>query len=148
MTRDEALTFLMKHQPMPADASLSQDLIDSYDEIRKHFEESPDSNAIELFLRSFGDWNGLGVYQLVENVFYNCPRVDVVAALKKVLEDDCIPESVRYWSTQIAAAFGDEDLRKGLNISLKSRSIDIREAAELAIEMLDTNKTDHYQEQT
>lgn len=138
MIKDEALAFLMSHQPMPADAGLTQDLIDSYDEVRKYFESYPDSSAIELFLKSFGDGDGWGVYQLVEGVFYKCPHSDVVAALKKVLEDECIPESIRYWSTQIAAAFADEDLRKGLNISLNSESIDTREAAELAIDMLDT----------
>lgn len=139
MIKDEALAFLMRHQPMPADTDLTQDLIDSYDEVRKYFETYSDSCAIELFLGSFGDGDGWGVYQLVEGLFYKCPRSDVVAALKKVLEDECIPESIRYWSTQTAAAFADEDLRKGLNKSLNSRSIDVREAAELAIEMLDTN---------
>lgn len=139
MIKNEALAFLISHQPMPADAGLTQELIDSYDEVRKYFETHPDSNAIELFLRSFGDGDGWGVYQLVEGVFYKCPRSDVVAALKKVLEDECIAESVRYWSTQIAAAFADEDLRKGLNLSLNSRHIDVREAAELAIEMLGKN---------
>lgn len=139
MMKDEALAFLMSHQPMPADADLTQNLIDSYDEVRKYFETYSDSSAIELFLRSFGDGDGWGVYQLVEGVFYKCPRSDVVAALKKVLEDECIPESIRYWSTQTAATFSDEDLRKGLNISLNSKSIDTREAAELAIEMLYTD---------
>lgn len=139
MIKNEALAFLISHQPMPADAGLTQELIDSYDEVRKYFETHPESNAIELFLRSFGDGDGWGVYQLVEGVFYKCPRSDVVAALKKVLEDECIPVSVRYWSTQIAAAFADEDLRKGLNLSLNSRNIDVREATELAIEMLDKN---------
>jgi len=138
MTRVEAFTFLVSHQPMPDDASLTRSLMNSYDEIRKYFEKYPESTVIELFLRSFGDGDGWGIYQLIEGIFYKCPRSDVVAALRRVLEDACIPESVRYWSTQIAAAFADGGLRTGLNISLNSSNMDTREAAALAIEMLDT----------
>ena len=139
MTRGEAFTFLISHQPMPEHARLTQDLMNTYDDIRKYFDKYPESTAIELFLRSFGDGDGWRVYQLIEGIFYKCARYDVVAALRIVLEDAGIPESVRYWSTQIAAAFADEGLRKGLNISLNSKNIDTLEAAALAIEILDTD---------
>ena len=38
-----------------------------------------------------------------------------------MLEDVNISDGVRYWSTQIAAAFNDEMLRDGLGISFKSK---------------------------
>ena len=57
--------------------------------------------------------------------------------IKKVLEDETIADSVRYWTTQVAAAFRDERLRKGLNISLKSNDIDIKGATEMALNILE-----------
>ena len=57
--------------------------------------------------------------------------------IKKVLEDETIADSVRYWTTQVAAAFCDERLRKGLNISPKSNDIDIKGATEMALSILE-----------
>ncbi len=136
MTREDAFNFLLKYQPMPSDKDLTQDIINEYDRVRLYFIENPDKNAIELFLRSYGDGDGWGVYQLVEDFFYRCYEADVKKELKKVLEDIMIPNSVRYWATQTAAAFYDETLRDGLEISLKSKNTDIKEAAEMAISFL------------
>ncbi|WP_297196391.1 hypothetical protein [uncultured Pluralibacter sp.] len=136
MTKEEALKFLLKHQPMPSDKDLTKDIIDRYDDVRKFFIQHPDSEAIKLFLRSFGDGDGWGVYQLVEDFFYQCPEPEVKREIKKVLEDVNISDGVRYWSTQIAAAFNDEMLRDGLEISLKSKNPDISDAAEIALGLL------------
>ncbi len=65
MTTDDALDFLRRHQPMPDDEVLTEDLIQQYDEVRQHFIDSPDQRCIPLFLGSFGDGDGFGVYQLV-----------------------------------------------------------------------------------
>ncbi|PIT58700.1 hypothetical protein [Snodgrassella alvi] len=140
MTKDDALNFLSRHQPMPSDKDLTQDIIDKYDDVRKFFIKNPDRKAIELFLRSFGEGDGWGVYQLVEDFFYQCYDIDVKKEIKKVLEDITIPDSIRYWVTQIAAAFSDEILRNGLQISLQSKNIDIRDAARMAINQLDEYK--------
>ena len=137
MNTNEAINFLSKHQPMPADSVLTQEIIDQYDNVRKYFIEHPDIKAIPLFLRSFGDGNGWGVYQVVEDFFYKCPRDEVVLAIKSVLEDETIPDSVRYWTTQAAAAFSDDILRTGIALSLASANEDIKEAALLALEVLD-----------
>lgn len=56
--------------------------------------------------------------------------------IKKVLEDETIADSVRYWTTQVAV-FRDERLRKGLNTSLKSNDIDIKGATEMALNILE-----------
>jgi phosphoribosylaminoimidazole-succinocarboxamide synthase len=53
------------------------------------------------------------------------------------LEDETIPDSVRYWTTQAAAAFSDDILRTGIALSLASANEDIKEAALLALEVLD-----------
>ncbi|OCG18327.1 hypothetical protein A9G24_02310 [Gilliamella sp. App6-5] len=144
MTKDDALNFLSRHQPMPSDKDLTQDIIDKYDDVRKFFIKNPDKRAIELFLRSFGEGDGWGVYQLVEDFFYQCDDIDVKKEIKKVLEDTTIPDNIRYWATQIATAFSDEILRDGLQISLLSKNIDIRDVAKIAINQLDEcqkNKT-------
>jgi hypothetical protein len=137
MNKSEALAFLQQHQPMPDDESLTQELIDKYDSARRYFISNPDEKAIMLFLRSFGNGDGLGVCQLVEDFFYKCRKDDIVESLKVVLEDERVPDGVRYWSTQSAAAFSDEVLRKGINISAGSNNEDIKDAAHMALSILD-----------
>jgi len=137
MNRNEALSFLRDHQPMPDDDDLTQEVIDKYDEVRKFFTANPDKEVISLFLNSYGNGDGWGVYQLVEDVFYKCHRDDVVVEIKEILENPSIADSVRYWVTQVSAAFSDVKLKKGLAISLKSKNEDIRDAAQLSIDMID-----------
>jgi len=137
MNRNEALSFLRDHQPMPDDDDLTQEVIDKYDEVRKFFTANPDKEIISLFLNSYGNGDGWGIYQLVEYVFYKCHRDDVVVEIKEILENPSIADSVRYWVTQVSAAFSDVKLKKGLEISLKSKNEDIRDAAQLSIDMID-----------
>ncbi len=137
MNRNEALSFLRQNQPMPDDDFLTQELIDKYDEARKFFIAHPDKEAISLFLNSYGNGDGWGVYQLVEDVFYKCHRDDVVLEIQKTLENPSVTDNVRYWVTQVSAAFSDVKLKKGLEISLKSKNEDIREAAQLSLDMID-----------
>ena len=137
MSKDEAICFLREHQPMPDDGSLTQELIDKYDEARVFFIENPDEEALPLFLNSYGLGDGWGVYQLVEDFFYKLDRDNVILEIKKTLEDTSIKESVRYWVTQVSAAFSDVKLKKGLEISLSSENEDIREAAQLSLDIID-----------
>lgn len=53
------------------------------------------------------------------------------------MEDETIADSVRYWTTQVAAVFRDERLRKDLNISLKSNDIDIKGSVEITLSILE-----------
>lgn len=53
------------------------------------------------------------------------------------MEDETIADSVRYWTTHVAAAFRDERLRKDLNISLKSNDIDIKGSVEITLSILE-----------
>lgn len=122
---------------MPSDNDLTQELIDHYNKVRRFFIDHPNREAIGLFLRSYGEGDGWGVYQLVENFFLQCKGSEVKLEIKKVLEDITIPDSVRYWVTQVAAAFIDEILRGGLEISQRSKNTDIKDAAEMAISLLD-----------
>ncbi|WP_448144541.1 hypothetical protein [Pseudomonas silesiensis] len=69
MNTNEAINFLSKYQPMPADSALTQEIIDQYDNVRKYFIEHPDIKAILLFLRSFGDGNGW-VFIKLSRIFF------------------------------------------------------------------------------
>ncbi|EOG1985568.1 TPA: hypothetical protein ACKRFJ_001747 [Proteus mirabilis] len=139
MTTDEALQFLSNHQPMPSDNDLTEELINQYDIVRRYFISYPDDRAISLFLRSYGEGDGWGVYQLVEDFFYKCRIEKVKQEIKNVLEDITVPKSVRYWVTQVSVAFCDNSMIKGLKISLNYDDVDIRDAAESALDILGYN---------
>lgn len=141
MTTDGALQFLSNHQPMPSDKDLTEELINQYDSVRCYFISHPDDRAINLFLRSYGDGDGWGVYQLVEDFFYKCQLEKVKQEIKNVLEDITIPKSIRYWVTQVSAAFCDNSMINGLKISLNSDDVDIRDAAESALDILGYDTT-------
>ena len=103
MDTETALDFLSRHQPLPSDEDLSEDLIRDYDEVRRHFLENPDKRCIPLLLGSFGKGDGLGVYPLVEDVLAVYAADEVVPHLKVKLESS--DPSIRYWCGQIAALF-------------------------------------------
>jgi hypothetical protein len=65
MNKEKAIEFLKKHQPMPDDDSLSTELINEYDMVRKYFLMNPDEECIPLFLNSYGKIDGYGVYKLI-----------------------------------------------------------------------------------
>ncbi|EBS7636821.1 hypothetical protein CDR68_24425 [Salmonella enterica] len=137
MNKKEALRFLESHQPMPSDNDLTQDLIDKYDDVRVFFVNNPDVDAIPLLMRSFGDGDGFGVYQLVEDVFDKCNFDDVIINISNVLKDTSTVKSVRYWVTQLAIAFSDRRLVDGLNISLQFDDEDIQFMAASALECIE-----------
>lgn len=137
VNKTDAMVFLRAHQPLPDDDQLTQALIDAYDAARRLFLADPDRDVLPLFLRSFGHGDGWGIYPLVEDVFHACDRSDALAAIREALDDPALPDGSRYWVTQLAAAFADPTLRAGLALSLQSEHPDTREAAEMALEMLD-----------
>jgi hypothetical protein len=87
-------------------------------------------------MQSYGDGDGWGVYQLVEDVFYEYDIDDVVISISNILENPLTAKGVRYWVTQLAASFPDKRLINGLNISLASDDGDIHEAAVIALDII------------
>jgi len=71
------IDFLHKNQPMPQDENLSEEMITIYDDARRFFEHHPNKLCIPLFLNSFGERDGFGVYQLVENLIFMFPKEEV-----------------------------------------------------------------------
>ncbi|MCA9279342.1 MAG: HEAT repeat domain-containing protein [Phycisphaeraceae bacterium] len=131
MDTESALDFLRKNQPMPPTNTVQQSELDSYDEIRKYFCHNYDDRCVDLFIGSFGDGDGHGVYQLVENTLaYYAPDI-VVPALLRGLQSEL--ESVRYWSAVIAAGYQDQRLLQPLLKIAGTGTFDERSAAAIAL---------------
>lgn len=138
MTTEEALDFLRRHQPMPDDEMLSEEIINEYDQVRKHFLDISDERCIPLFLNSFGEGDGFGVYQLVEDVFRKYPPSKVVAHLETALADP--KRSVRYWAAEIAANFPDEQLVPSLQALLDEDNEDLVAASVIALGQIESRE--------
>ena len=131
MKKEEALAFLKKHQPLPPDEKLTQDIADQYDDIRRYFLQYPDKECIPLFLNSFGEGDGFGIYVLIEDVIQQFATEKVVPYLVKALF--CKFKSVRYWNAQIAFNFPDPELVAPLSQLLKKGDFDMRYACITAL---------------
>ena len=136
ITTDEALQFLRSHQPLPPTRTISKDILRRFDEVRTHFTEFPDNQAVPLLLNSFGEGDGHGVYQLVETAILAHPERVVIPALVDALRSSL--GSVRYWNAQIAANYTRPELVKPLAETLLIGSLDERMAATTALEMIGT----------
>ena len=138
MNREQALSFLRDHQPMPGDADVDRDLVEKYAEVRRYFLRSPDRACIPLFLSSFGEGSCFGVYQLVEDVIRQFPGEEVVPHLLVALSS--AHRSVRYWTAQIAACFPAPELVPELEKLLDEDDFDLRYATVTALEQIDDRR--------
>lgn len=131
MTKQKAIRFLKKYQPLPCDDSITEKLINQYDTIREFFLQYPDKECIPYFLNSFGGENGLGVYQLIEDVLLKYSKKEVLPHLLISLERK--EEGILYWNTQIASSFPDKKLIRPLVKLLKHSDRGIRFFAVIAL---------------
>jgi len=138
MDKDRAIAFLEHHQPMPDDTKVSQDLMNEYNSVREYFLLEPHEECIPLFLHSFGERDGYGVYQLVEDVLLKFDKSKVVRHLLKSLRSK--HRSVRYWSAQISASFADKRLLEPLCGLLRDDDSDIRFAVITALSQIEDKK--------
>ena len=134
MTLKEALDFLEQHQPMPADDTLDDDLIGRYEEVRGFLEQNPEELAVPLLLNSFGEGDGFGVYQRVEDVLVKLPNDVVLPHLLEALRSPI--RSVRSWSAELASAFPNPILLPALEELLAIGESDERSAAITALEQM------------
>lgn len=138
MNGEEALEFLKRNQPLPADTVLTEETIKTYDQVRKWFMENPEPGCIPLFLNSFGEGDGFGVYQLVEDVLKQFETVEVVAHLKVALRSR--HRSVQYWCAQISANFPSAELVDSLEPLLRHDDYDLKYAAVTSLEQIGGDK--------
>ena len=93
---------------MPADTDLSEDVIAQYDAARVVLANALDPRAVPLLLHSFGDGDGFGVYQLVDDTLRTYPREWVIAGLADALGSPI--RSVRSWCMDLALEYPDPRL--------------------------------------
>lgn len=137
MNVDDGLEFLKNHQPLPPTLLLSETLIHTFDEIRIFFSKNLDERCVSLLLNSFGEGDGYGVYQLVEDTILKYPDDVVVTALVKGLRNPA--GSVRYWCAQIAVNYRREELKEPLIELLRQGNVDEQIAAVMALEVLESS---------
>lgn len=145
MTKEDALQFLCNHQPMPPDEEWTEELAKQYDQVRQFFINHPDPACIPLFLHSFGNRNGLGIYQLVDEVFQNYKPAQVVPHLTEAL--DSKHESVRYWTAQVCMDFPNERLIEPVLKALKYSNEDTRYFCYLTLQYILEDAQYDYAEQ-
>jgi HEAT repeat protein len=124
MNSEGALDFLRRHQPLPDDDVLDEETIGKFDDVRKYFREHPDPRCVPLLLGSFGDGDGFGVYQIVDDALRRQPREIVIQGLKEALRSE--HRSVRYWCAHLSVVFSDERLIQELADLLKEEDFDIK----------------------
>lgn len=138
MDKNEALNFLKENQPLPNDKELNEKSLEKYDNVRKFFLENPCEECIPLFLNSFGGMDGLGVYQLIEDVIRQFNSDIVIPYLNKALESKI--ETVQYWCTQIAACFPNKCLINNLTYIAENGFEDAKMFAILALSKINEPK--------
>jgi hypothetical protein len=136
MRTDEALDFLRQHQPMPPTKEVQDELIQHLSEVMRFFSEHPDPRCVPLLLNCFGEGDGHGVYQMMDNVIRPFPDEVVVPALAGGLRSSL--GSVKFWCTQIAADRPHPGLEGPLIDVLNCGTDDERYFAAVALGMLNT----------
>lgn len=136
----EAVDFLKENQPLPDDRVLetNSEILQKYNEVRKYFLENPDPICIPLFINSFGNGSGFGIYQLIEDVLLKYSSEQVIPHLIKGLNSE--KYGIRYWSSQIASSFPDKKLIEQLAILLTDKASDIRYAVIVALAEIDDKR--------
>lgn len=133
----EAVSFLQLHQPMSEKEQVDEECMKKYEEVRKFFIENPDKECIPLFLNSFGGKDGLGVYQLVEDVILMYNTDTVLPYILQSLSNS--NDSIKYWSIQIASNFPDSRLFTPFSRLLQHEDEDIKIAAIIGLAQLALN---------
>ncbi|NJN36259.1 MAG: HEAT repeat domain-containing protein [Nitrospiraceae bacterium] len=102
----------------------------------RFFSDHPDPRCVSLLLNCFGEGDGHGIYQLMDNVIRPFPDDVVLPALKSALEKP--GGSVRFWCSQIAADRPHPTLENPLTNVLNEGDFDERYAAITALEAIGT----------
>ncbi len=127
MNNVEALGFLENHQPMPGDLDISQEQCDSFMAALKYFRDKPDKRCIPLFVNCVSKHTGMGMYEVISDVFVAQDREEVVSHLKVALKSgsDAIKFRCCWWATDIDAW----ELVELIGPLISSQDDDLREAA-------------------
>ena len=132
MSKDEALEFLRRHQPMPDDDKLDQETVDKFAKVADYFYDYPDPECVALLLGSFGNGDGRafgnsdderGVYWEAVYALKKQDRETVIRELMTSLRSS--REPVRKWSLEVAKDFPDPALLDCIIPLLDDKNADI-----------------------
>ena len=112
MDMDSALSFLRENQPLPPDATLSESLINAFDNVREFLTSNPNPESIPLFLGAFGDGMGHGVYQICDDVLRNYTQPQLTPHLIAALSSDS--RVTRWWAAHWAMEFNAPEMLDSL----------------------------------
>lgn len=87
ITRIEALSFLKRHQPMPSDKEIKQEELETYEEVRKYFQNNFDERCIPLFLNAFNNPSDRVKYWCIQ-IASNFPDASLFEPLSKLLQSE------------------------------------------------------------
>ena len=132
MTREEALDFLRRHQPLPDTADVW--LLDQLRAAILTFHNNPDPACIPLLLHAFGLFDDIHIYQALNDAMKQHKHEDVVPHLVHALGSQ--HQFVRFTAAGVAACFPDEDLIESLEPLLSDGQPVIRLAAVAALEKI------------
>ncbi|GAA3980251.1 hypothetical protein GCM10022407_26890 [Hymenobacter antarcticus] len=125
---------------MPDDDSLEKNpqLMKDFEEVRRYFLDYPDPRCVKLFLNAFGGWNGFGMYQTVEQVFYKMNEQFVIDELQKNLRNvSRLKDCTLYWNIQQCIVFPDRALFDPLTQFIKHPLPEIRHALVYALSQIE-----------
>ncbi|HZM72997.1 MAG TPA: hypothetical protein VFC71_06440 [Candidatus Polarisedimenticolia bacterium] len=108
MNGQEAIDFLGRHQPMPPDEELTDELIGQFDEARRALALDPQGGGVRLLLNAIGRGSGFGVYQLVDDTLRAYDPDNVVQVLAELLAT--VPDDRSGWLMEYALDYPDERL--------------------------------------
>jgi HEAT repeat protein len=134
VNRMEAIEILRRHQPLPPDSTLSENVLRDFDAARRYFVANPEPEAVPLLLGAIGDGSGFGVYQLIEDAICPLPSSVVLPHLIAALQS--MRPAARSWAAEIASNFPDPCLIPFLTPMLLSSDQDCRASAATALRFI------------
>lgn len=132
MNKEQCLAFLNANQPLPPDRQLTSEIVGDLNRVRLWLRDNPIDEALPLLLRLFGEGDGLGIYQLIEDTVACFPREAVIRELQAILKD--ASPTIRSWAIEISARYPDASLAETLFQLLPDLDLDSRYAAINALE--------------
>jgi HEAT repeat protein len=122
---NKAVKILKKYNPMPADDQLTQEIVDEYGAVIDYLKLNPHPSCIEPILKSFGEYDGWGLYEEASLILTKFGINQVLPYLISALQSP--QNGIRYWATHIASDFADKQLLQFLEVCIQDKIPDIRE---------------------
>ncbi|MGG0179117.1 HEAT repeat domain-containing protein [Gottfriedia acidiceleris] len=131
MNINDAVKILNKYNPMPADDQLTQKIVDEYGVAIDYLKLNPHPSCIEPILKSFGEYDGWGLYEEASLILTKFDINHVLPYLITALQSP--HNGIRYWATHIVSDFADKQLLQFLEVCIQDKIPDISENSATAL---------------